>query len=285
MSSKRILWATNLPDGTPLLVKGVLADVDDETHHITISKRAIEIVEEVLVQQPAPTETFVVPGIDLAHEVYRLVQAKHEAGIAVRDSLPPPTPEKDDEQQQLPAPGAEEIVDQTLLRLHRQAARFGYLLGEHPSTVSLSDLRRSPLGRDLIFLSRVAEGEEHVDPEKVFRTVSALLDLLFGTLSKEPYQVPRTFWEEPLGQMLSQAKFRAVNADELLTIGHAAQRLGVTRPTIYRWMGDGTLDYVHDTANSRVYVRRQDVEQLQESHMVQAKVGTSHDMPDLAQID
>jgi excisionase family DNA binding protein len=285
MGSKRVLWAINLPDGTPLLVKGVLAHVDDETHHVTISKRAAEIVEEVLAQLPTPTETFAVPGIDLAHEVYRLVQSKHESGIAVRDSLPPPEVQEDDEPQQSPAPGIVEIIDQTLLRLHRRVARFAHLLGEHTSTVSLKDLRRSPLGRDLIFLSRVAAGEEHSRSEKVFRTVSALLDLLFGTLAEEPYQVPRTFWEEPLGRILSQAKLRAVDASELMSIGNAAQQLGVTRPTIYRLIDDQTLNSLWDEISGRTFVLRGEVEQLRASDMFQADVGLSHNRPDVAHVD
>ncbi|MDQ6602465.1 MAG: helix-turn-helix domain-containing protein [Chloroflexota bacterium] len=252
---------------------------------MTISKRAAELVEEVLAQQPLPTETFVVPGIDLAHEVYRLVQLKHESGIAVRDALPPLVVQEDDEPQQLPASGAEEIIDQTLLVLHRRAAHFGHLLGERPSIVSLKDLRRSRLGCDLIFLSRVAKGEEHSQSEKVFQTVSALLDLLFGTLNEDLYQVPWSFWEEPLGEMLSQAKLRAVDASELMSIGNAAQKLGVTRPTVYRWMDDRVLNYVRDEMSGRTFVLRGEVEQLQESNTFQANDVWSDDRSELAQID
>jgi excisionase family DNA binding protein len=42
----------------------------------------------------------------------------------------------------------------------------------------------------------------------------------------------------------------------LVGIGAAAQRLGVSRPTIYRWMDDRSLDYVHDEASGRSFVLR-----------------------------
>jgi excisionase family DNA binding protein len=60
-----------------------------------------------------------------------------------------------------------------------------------------------------------------------------------------------------------------VDASELMSIGSAAQRLGVTRPTIYRWMDDHTLNYVRDEMSGRTFVFRQDVDLLHEeaSHM------------------
>lgn len=285
MRSKRVLWAVNLLDGTPLIVKGVIADVDEKTQQVTIGKRAVEILEEVLAQEPRPTEVFVVPGIDLAHEVHQLVQAKHAAGVPVREPLPQSLRGENSTPPQAPATGSEEIVDQALLRLHRQSAHFGQFLGGHPATVSIAELRRSPIGHDLLFLSRIAHGEDHADTEKVFRIVNTVLDLLFGSASTQPYQVPRAFWEEPLGRMLSQAKLRTINADDLVSIGQATQRLGVTRPTIYRWMDDGTLDYVYDIASGRVYVRRQDVEQLQGSQMLQPPVGMTQKESELARTD
>src|SRR5947209_8160490 len=88
MTSRRIKWAINASDGSPRIVGGAIGDVDDATGAITLSERSREMIDEVLEQNPQPTESFVVSGYDLGHEVHRLVQAKHRAGIPVRDRLP-----------------------------------------------------------------------------------------------------------------------------------------------------------------------------------------------------
>src|SRR5262249_26339194 len=121
-----------------------------------------------------------------------------------------------------------------------------------------------PLGRDLLHLGRLARGEEQADQEEVFRAVNSILELLFWPAGEDQYQVPRSFWEESLGKMLSQAKLRAVDASELMSIGNAATQLGVTRPTIYRWMDDHTLNYVRDEMSGRTFVFRHDVDILKE---------------------
>ena len=78
--------------------------------------------------------------------------------------------------------------------------------------------------------------------------------------------MPHSFWDEPLGKMLSQAaKLRSVDMDDLMSIGDAAQYLGVTRPTImYRWMDNGTLNFVRDEISGRTFVIRRDVDALHE---------------------
>ncbi len=139
----------------------------------------------------------------------------------------------------------------------------------------MTELRRSPIGTDLLFLGRVANGEEHTDLQQVFQKVDAILELLFRLPGEDQYLVPRSFWEEPLGKLLSQAKLHTVDASELMTIGNAASQLGVSRPTIYRWMEDGTLDSFHDAANGRVYVRRQSIEAMQETERAQNHLSQS----------
>ena len=74
--------------------------------------------------------------------------------------------------------------------------------------------------------------------------------------------VPRSFWEIPLGRLLAQAKLQAFDRSELVSIGNAAQQLGVTRPTIYRWMDERTLNYVVDDMTGRTFVVRRDIDNL-----------------------
>jgi excisionase family DNA binding protein len=47
-----------------------------------------------------------------------------------------------------------------------------------------------------------------------------------------------------------------------VSIGSAAQQLGVTRPTIYRWMDERTLNYVVDDMTGRTFVVRRDIDNL-----------------------
>ena len=164
----------------------------------------------------------------------------------------------------------QETIDKTLRLVYSQMHRYHLkLFGKAPEAVSVDGLREGPLGRDLYRLGRLARGEEQADQEEVFRAVNSVLELLFWPAGEDQYQVPRSFWEESLGKMLSQAKLRAVDASELMSIGNAAQELGVTRPTIYRWMDDHTLNYVRDEMSGRTFVFRHDVSILKdEAHQL-----------------
>lgn len=159
----------------------------------------------------------------------------------------------------------QDTIDKTLRLVYSQMHRYHLkLFGKAPDAVSVEGLREGPLGRDLYRLGRLARGEEQAEQEDVFRAVNSVLELLFWPAGEDHYQVPRSFWEESLGKMLSQAKLRAVDASELMSIGNAAQSLGVTRPTIYRWMDDHTLNYVRDEMSGRTFVFRQDVDLMKE---------------------
>lgn len=165
-----------------------------------------------------------------------------------------------------------ETIDQTLRLVYSQLHRYQLkLFGKTPEAVSADGLREGPLGQDLYRLARLSRGEEQANQDDVFRAVNSVLELLFWPAGEDTYQVPRSFWEEPLGKILSQAKLRAVDPSELMSIGNAAQQLSVTRPTIYRWMDDRTLNYVRDEMSGRTFVFRQDVDQLREdaSHVAQ----------------
>ena len=92
--------------------------------------------------------------------------------------------------------------------------------------------------------------------------IDSVLQILFWPVAADDYTVPRTFWDTELGRMLALAKYRAYDPTELVSIGSAAQQLGVTRPTIYRWMDDRTLNYVRDDMSGRTFVVRRDIDNL-----------------------
>jgi excisionase family DNA binding protein len=54
-----------------------------------------------------------------------------------------------------------------------------------------------------------------------------------------------------------------VDRADLMSIGAAADQLGVARPTIYRWMYAGTVESVRDDTSDRFYVMRRDIEHIQ----------------------
>lgn len=128
--------------------------------------------------------------------------------------------------------------------------------------LTLEHLREGPLGRDLRRISRLALGQAREPKELVQSAVDSVLQLLFWPAAAEDYTVPRAFWDTDFGRMLAQANYRAYDPKDLVSIGAAAELLGVNRPTIYRWMDDRTLNYVRDDASGRTFVVRRDVENL-----------------------
>src|SRR5690606_9177457 len=128
--------------------------------------------------------------------------------------------------------------------------------------LTIVQLREGPRGQDLARLAALARGEVREAKERVLDAIESVLQILFWPPGAEDYSVPRSFWETDLGRMISMAKFRAYEPTELVSIGNAAQQLGVTRPTIYRWMDDRTLGYGRDEMSGRTFVVRADVESL-----------------------
>lgn len=142
---------------------------------------------------------------------------------------------------------------------HRLVTR---LFPDAERPLNIEALRSGPLGRDLSRLAALARGEMRESKETVLERIETVLQLLFWPPMAEDYSVPRAFWETGLGRMMSMAKYRAYEPAELVSIGTAAQRLGVTRPTIYRWMDERHLGYVRDEMSGRTFVVQRDVESL-----------------------
>jgi excisionase family DNA binding protein len=160
-------------------------------------------------------------------------------------------------------PNYQKAMDDALLLVYSHHHRLMSRL--HPDTVrilDIDDLRAGPMGQDLSKLRAIARGEAREAKERVLEAIDSVLQMLFWPPGSESYQVPRSFWETDLGRMISMAKFRSYEPTELVSIGNAAQQLGVTRPTIYRWMDDRTLGYVRDEMSGRTFVVRDDVEVL-----------------------
>ena len=157
----------------------------------------------------------------------------------------------------------QEVIDQALGLVYSHHNRLITRLA--PSTflpLDIEDLREGPLGRDLQRLANLARGQTREEKELVLRAIEDVLQLLFWPAAADEYTVPRSFWDTDLGRMMALAKFRAYEPHELVSIGVAAETLQVTRPTIYRWMDDRTLNYVRDDMSGRTFVVRRDIENL-----------------------
>lgn len=157
----------------------------------------------------------------------------------------------------------QDLVDQVLQlsysHIHRLVSQTCPWMFEPQS---LDRLRSAPLGHDLKWLVDVARGETREPKERVLSRIESVLQLLFWPAATDDYVVPRSFWDTTLGQMLVTAKYRAFDPAELVGIGTAAALLGVTRPTIYRWLEDRTLNWVRDDASGRTFVVRRDIDNL-----------------------
>lgn len=155
------------------------------------------------------------------------------------------------------------VIDQALQLVYSHQHRLTSQL--YPAAIqplTLDQLRSGPLGQDLGRLGRLARGLSRESKESVLEAIESVLQLLFWPAAADDYTVPRSFWDTDLGRMMALAKYRAFEPTELVSIGNAAQQLGVTRPTIYRWMDDRTLNYVRDDMSGRTFVVRRDIENL-----------------------
>jgi excisionase family DNA binding protein len=157
----------------------------------------------------------------------------------------------------------QEIIDQALQLVYSHHHRLVHQL--YPTayqSLTLEQLRSGPLGQDLQRLAMLARGQIRETKEHVLTAIESIVQLLFWPAAADDYTVPRSFWDTDLGRMLALAKFKAFEPNELVSIGNAAQQLNVTRPTIYRWMDDRTLNYVRDDMSGRTFVVRRDIENL-----------------------
>ena len=160
-------------------------------------------------------------------------------------------------------PDYQEVVDQALDLVYSHHHRLISQL--HPAAfqpLTREQLRHGPLGSDLQRLAALARGESREPKERVLAAIDSVVQLLFWPAAADDYTVPRSFWDTDLGRMMALAKYRAFDPSELVSIGNAAQQLGVTRPTIYRWMDERTLNYVRDDMSGRTFVVRRDIDNL-----------------------
>jgi len=157
------------------------------------------------------------------------------------------------------------VIDQTLEIVYAESRRLAERIGHTAGgLLSVAELRAGPFGNDLLRLARVAAGQVREPEEAVLAAIDSVVELLFWPAAADEFTVPRRFWETELGRLLARAKVRAFAPSDLIDISAAAAHLGVSRPTVYRWMDTRMLESVHDELSGRTFVLRRSIERYQQ---------------------
>jgi len=138
----------------------------------------------------------------------------------------------------------EAVLDQALRLVADHHRALGATIGRDAAAPSLVELRRSPLGQDLLLLSRARR--RPLPPSTVAAASERVRAVLLRPLAADDYAVPPWFRATAVGRLLAAAERAAHGPGELLTPDQAAARLGVAPWQISAWTADGTLPSVAD---------------------------------------
>ena len=260
MPSKKLRWAINRADGTPIILNGVIAEVDEETGDVHLDERTAQVVKEVIDHGPQRVAMVIVPMADFAEEVHRLIVDKRaRSPLHQSDSTPKPYQETPHEYL---SGTFQNAVDLVLRMTYSQFYRYSVLLfGKGPEIQSVKELREGPLGQDLEVIKRIALGEISRDQKELLRAVEAVIELLFWPAGEEYPSVPREFWDT-IGEVLVLALFRVLGEEQFLGAKETATLLGTSRSKVYRWVDERILRSYQLPDQERLYILRQDVEKL-----------------------
>lgn len=150
---------------------------------------------------------------------------------------------------------------------------FFIFLDPHPQIIHIhKEPLSTPFGQQLVEIARAAAGLMEDDPEgfnrgTVYEGIQNLCEQLFAPPGLgSAYTIPASFWEHPLGQMVSVAMLW-VQQDELITQAEAAKIKGVGIQNINQAIQMGRLrSFKNPNANERqgrTLVSRRDVEKLE----------------------
>lgn len=254
MSKHRMRWATTTDNGTPLIIEGVTAIVDDETGSASLDERAQEVIAEVLANDPIPSRAYVVPGIDLAEEVHRLIQQKHKAGIPVRSPLPRKKATEHGSSHPAEQEGTiyDAAIDAILTAVYSHLQFLSAnLTGQNLGLVPLDDLRRGRLGQTLRRIGRIAAGIEQASSREFFDLddyVHRFLDRPLATTGAET-----SFYE-----MARAAERNTMSADEWMSLGEAARELDLSPRELTGLLANFSVREFFDPKTGETFLYRQD---------------------------
>lgn len=148
-----------------------------------------------------------------------------------------------------------DVVDETLLavagriwELERATAFPGHQRKYAPP--ALKELRRSPLGQDLLAI--VAFEERFMLSEaRVERAMKHVYRAVFGECLSDGYTVPASFHHTTLGKLFNEVSLLLYGVENLMTPVQAYRELGIARQTLYDRVKKGTLQIIYVYGEAR----------------------------------
>lgn len=138
----------------------------------------------------------------------------------------------------------EDVIDSVLRLVANHHRTVGAAIGRRSFSPTLAELRQSPLGQDLRFLTLA--GQHDTDETQVREVASRVTDLLLRPLAAEGMVIPAWFWSTAIGRIVARAARASYGPGGLIDLTEAAQRLGVTPAIVSGWTVDGAIAALPD---------------------------------------
>lgn len=137
----------------------------------------------------------------------------------------------------------EDVIDSVLRLVADHHRTVGAAIGRRSFSPTLAELRQSPLGQDLRFLTLAGQ---HDDESQVREVASRVTDLLLRPLAAEGMVIPAWFWSTAIGRIVARAARASYGPGGLIDLTEAAQRLGVSPAIVSGWTDDGAITALPD---------------------------------------
>lgn len=138
----------------------------------------------------------------------------------------------------------EDVIDSVLRLVADHHRTVGAAIGRRSFSPTLAELRQSPLGQDLRFLTLA--GQHDTDATQVREVASRVTDLLLRPLAAEGMVIPAWFWSTAIGRIIARAARASYGPGGLIDLTEAAQRLGVSPAIVSGWTVDGAIAALPD---------------------------------------
>jgi hypothetical protein len=133
----------------------------------------------------------------------------------------------------------DDVIDSVLRLVADHHRTVGAAIGRRSFSPTLAELRQSPLGQDLRFLTLA--GTHAADETQVREVASRVTDLLLRPLAAEGMVIPVWFWSTAIGRIVARAARASYGPGGLIDLAEAAQRLGVSPAIVSGWALDGAI--------------------------------------------
>jgi len=138
----------------------------------------------------------------------------------------------------------DDVIDSVLRLVADHHRAVGAAIGKRSFSLTLAELRQSPLGQDLRLLAMAGSGD--VSRDHVRETAGRVTDLLLRPLAAEGMVIPGWFWGSAIGKMVARAARVTYGDDGLMSVTDAADRLGVAPAIVAGWTTDGSITTIPD---------------------------------------